>query len=198
MRVKHWSLVFMALLVFAPISNGAELEPQGTPPMKPTATFRFEKYAVDYPKAYTPQPLFPGDPGGYFIQTSPFGFLFVVMSREGEDTVIPQGRALADALVARLAQAHRVVSAESDNIPADRYPPNVTLGKKLDAVTDQGLKLHAEFYLTVLDGRKVLVGFATMTGENVKPELRHLLTPYPADVEQDFRQMLGTLRVQNP
>ena len=195
MRMNRWSLTIVALLAFVPISTSAALGPQGTPPMKPTATFRFEKYAVDYPKAYTPQPLFPGDPGGFFIQTSPFGFLFVVMSREGEDTVIPQGRALADALVDRLARANKVVSAESDTIPADRYPPKVTLGKSLDAVTEQGLKLHAEFYLTALEGRKVMVGFATLTGDNVKPELRHLLTPYPADVEQDFRQMLGTLRV---
>lgn len=195
MRVKQWSLVILALMFLVSASAGAAPDPQGTPPLKPSATFLFDKYAVDYPRAYSPQPLAPGDPGGFFLQTDPFGFFFVVMSRQGEDTVIPQGRALADALVDRLSRASRIVSAESDNIPAARFPPKVTLGKSLDAVTDQGLKLHAEFYLTELDGRKVLVGFATLTGTRVKKELRHLLTPYPADVEQDFRQMLGTLRV---
>lgn len=194
MRTVVGLIAVAAFLSMTPMAGARLRGPQGMPPLKPMATFRFDRYAVDYPRAYSPQPLLPGDPGGFFIQTRPFGFLFVILSREGEDTVIPQGRALADALVARLGRGDRVVSAVADTIPANRYPPNITLGKSLDAVTSNGLNLHGEFYLTTIGGRKVLAGFAVLSGTNVKPELKPLLTPYPADVEQDFLSMIATLR----
>ena len=98
MLIRRWSLVLLVLLL-APWPATVSARSQGTPPLKPMATFRFERYLVDYPKAYTPQPLPPRDPGGLFTQTNPFGFMFVVMSRRDEDTVIPQGRALASAML---------------------------------------------------------------------------------------------------
>ncbi len=193
MRIRSWILTLVVLLLAqwpCAVSAGS----QGMPPLKPMATFRFDRYLVDYPKAYTPQPLNPRDPGGFFTQTNPFGFMFVVMSRRDEDTVIPQGRSLASTMLNRLALGNRIKSQTVTDIPADQLPPRTTLGKSLDAMTEQGLKMHAGFYLMEIDGRKVLVGYVTLTAENVKEDLRHLLTPYPDDVVQDFNQMIASLR----
>lgn len=194
MRIRCWSLA-LALLMFAPWTATVSGVQQKMPQLKPSSTFRFDRYALDYPTSYTPQPLSSTDPGGFFTSTSPFGFLFAVMSRPGEDTVIPQGRFLANAMLDRLARANQIVTQTVTDIPADQLPPKVTLGKSLDAVTAQGLTLHAGFYLTEVGGRKVLVGYATLSCENIRPELRHLITPYPDDVVQDFRQMVETLRI---
>lgn len=194
MRIRCWSLA-LALLLFAAWTVPVSGVQQKMPPLKPSATFRFDRYALDYPTSYTPQPLSSVDPGGFFTSTNPFGFLFAVMSRPGEDTVIPQGRFLANAMLDRLGRANQIITQTVTDIPADQLPPKVTLGKSLDAVTAQGLTLHAGFYLTEVAGRKVLVGYATLTCENIRPELRHLITPYPDDVVQDFRQMVDTLRI---
>lgn len=193
MRIRLWSLA-LAVLLLAPLPSTAALGQQKMPPLKPSKTFRFDYYALEYPTSYTPQPLNPADPGGFFTSTNPFGFLFAVMSRRGEDTVVPQGRALATALLNRLRLTNRIVSETVTDIPADQLPPRTTLGKSLDAMTEQGLKLHAGFYLMEVEGRKVLVGYVTLTADNVKPELRNLLTPYPDDVYQDFVQMVQSLR----
>ena len=157
--------------------------------------FRFLTYSLEFPKRYSPQPLQPRDPGGFFIRTAPFGFLFAVMARAGEDSILQQGRGLSEAMLRRLGRRHGIKSATTLDIPTERLPPRTDLGKALDAVTGRGLKLHAEFYRTELDGRKVLVGYATMTGDAVPHDLGHLITTDPAGVAGDFRHMLETLRI---
>jgi hypothetical protein len=179
------------------VPSGAEAAP---PQMRPTEIqyqrFKFLKYSTEYPKTYIPQPLQPRDPGGYFLRTAPFGFLFTMMARQGEDSIQLQGRALADAMLRRLGRRHGIKSSTVTDIPADRLPPRTDLGKALDAVTGQGLKMHAEFYRTEIDGRKVLVGFATLTADRVPNDLRHLITTDQSSVSDAFLHMVETLRVE--
>jgi len=194
-RTLRLVLAAVALVLAAGPLAVPAATPQARPDAKRYQRFRFERYALEYPATYTPQPLAVGDPGGFFTSTDPFGFLFAVMSRRGEDTVIPQGRGLANAMLDRLGRGERIVSENVSEIPPGELPPRTTVGKALDAVTEQGLRLHAGFYLTELDGRKVLVGYATLTADSVRPELRNLLTPDPSVVEGDFRHMLESLHV---
>ena len=177
-------------------AGAAAAEPQMRPAQQQYQRFKFLKYSVEYPKQYVPQPLRAGDPGGFFIHTAPFGFLFTIMARQGEDSIRQQGRGLSDAMLRRLGRRHGIKSAEWTDITADRLPPRTDLGKALDAVTGQGLKMHAEFYRTEIDGRKVLVGFATLTADQVPDDLRHLITTDPSSVSDAFRHMVETLRVE--
>jgi hypothetical protein len=73
-------------------------------------------------------------------------------------------------------------------------PARADLGKALDAVTGRGLTMHAEFYRTGIDGRKVLGGDATLTADSVPDEFRHLITTDPASVSDAFRHMVETIR----
>lgn len=193
MRIRLCCFV-MGVLLVAPWQIVAAGAPQNMPPLKPSSAFRFDRYVVDYPASYSPQPLNPRDPGGFFTSTAPFGFMFVVMSRRGEDTVIPQGRGLANAMLDRLGRANRIVSDSTTDIPADQLPPRTTLGKSLDAKTQQGLQMHAKFFLMFIDDRKVLVGYVTLEMANIRGDMRHLITPYPDEVKQDFEAMIASLR----
>ena len=158
--------------------------------------FYFDRYSMLFPTSYTPQQLGPGDPGCYLIRTSPFAFVFVAMQRQGEDSVVPQGRAVLGLMLARLSMADQVMNQSVTDIPPSELKPPTTMGKLFNATTSRGLELEARFYLAYVSGRKVLVGYATLTGQNVPQDLQGLLTTDPASVAAEFDQMAASIRLE--
>ena len=158
--------------------------------------FRFDRYVVDYPASYTPQPLPPGSTGGLLIRGAPYGFMFVVMAKPDSDTVVPQGRALVNIMLERFSRANRIVSRKDSDIPEAELAGRYLLGKSLEVDTEKGLLLHVNLYLKVIGERRVLVGFATITSDSAPADLRHLLTTDPARVAEEFHAMAASLRLR--
>ncbi len=165
-------------------------------PQAATQRFYFDNYSLVYPTSYMPQGLPAGTQGCYLIRTAPFACVFVAMQRKGEDTVVPQGRAILSLMLGRLSAGNQITSQTVEEIPASQLKSPITLGRIYRAHTSRGLTLEARLYLSNVSGKKALVGYATLTGTNVPPDIQPLLTTDAAAVAAEFDQIAASIKLE--
>jgi hypothetical protein len=158
----------------------------------------FDQYSFEYPKTYTPAPVTVGMTGVFLIRRYPYGLMFAVLSEEGTNTVLPQGRQVIEGWLAKLGSIVQITNVEASDIPAERLGPGMTFGKAVNATLTRGLRARANLYSQTVDGRKLLVGFATITGETVPAGYENLLTSDPEADAQEFFEMAASLKGGTP
>jgi hypothetical protein len=153
----------------------------------------FDQYSFVYPKNFTPQPVVAGMTGVLLIKRAPFTLMFAVLSKEGSDTVLPQGRRVVQAWLTRLGQIFRIGEVQTWDIPAEQLGPDMTFGKGVIAKLPRGMTAHANLYSQTVDGRKILVGYATLSGEGVRTDYQQFITVDNEAAADDFFDMAASL-----
>jgi hypothetical protein len=136
----------------------------------------------------------------FLIRRTPYGLMFAVLSEEGSNTVLPQGRQIMEGWLAKLGSIFQISSVEASDIPEDQLGPGMTYGKALQVKLTRGLSARANLYSQTVEGRKLLVGFATIAGEGVPAEYASLVThAAEADADaQEFFDMAASLKGGTP